>query len=217
MAKSLPKAFLPIVGVPLLVRTLRSMERSSSVSKGILIVTPGWKEYCYGLLDQYGPFRLSWVVIHGGKERQDSVHLGLTQLDKDCELVIIHDGARPFVTAGMIDRSLEMAAKVGGAVVAIPAKDTIKRVSATGVIAETLSRQELWLAQTPQTFCVPLIRKAHAWALANNVLTTDDAALVEKIGGVVKVIPGNPYNIKITTPEDLALAEMIIQSYPELC
>lgn len=217
MGKGLPKAFLPVVGVPLLVRTLRSIERSSGVSKGIVVVTPGWEEYCRGLLGQNGPFRLPWLVVHGGKERQDSVQLGLTQLDNDCELVVAHDGARPFVTAEMVDRSVEVAAEAGGAVVAVPAKDTIKRVSASGVIVETLPRQELWLAQTPQTFRVPLIREAHAWASANGVLATDDAALVEQMGGVVKIVRGDPRNIKITTPEDLLLAEMIIQTCPELC
>jgi 2-C-methyl-D-erythritol 4-phosphate cytidylyltransferase len=187
------------------------------VSKGIIVVAPGWEEYCYGLLGQYGPFRLPWVVVHGGKERQDSVRLGLTQLDNNCKLVVIHDGARPFVTAEVIDSSVEVAEEVGGAIVAIPAKDTIKRVSADGVIAETLLRQELWLAQTPQTFRVPLIREAHAWASANGVLATDDAALVETMGGVVKVVRGDARNIKITTPEDLLLAEVIIQACPDLC
>ncbi len=215
MGKDLPKAFLPVAGVPLLVRTLYSVERTPSISKGIVAITPGWKEYCQGLLDQYGPFRLPWVVIHGGKERQDSVQLGLTQLDKNCELVVIHDGARPFVRAEVIDKSVEIAAEAGGAVVAVPAKDTIKRVSAAGIISETLPRQELWLAQTPQTFRVALIREAHTWASTHNMVATDDAALLEKMGGVVKIVRGDPYNIKITTPEDLSLAELIIQSCPE--
>ncbi len=212
MGKDLPKAFLPVVGVPLLIRTLQSVERSPSVSKGIVVITPGWEEHCYGLLAQYGPFRLSWVVIHGGKERQDSVQRGLTQLDTDCELVVIHDGARPFVTTEMIDKSLEMAAEAGGAIIAIPAKDTVKRVSLAGIIVETLSRQDLWLAQTPQTFRVSLIREAHAWASASGVLATDDAALVEKMGEAVKIVRGDSRNVKITTPEDLLLAETIIRN-----
>jgi 2-C-methyl-D-erythritol 4-phosphate cytidylyltransferase len=123
---------------------------------------------------------------------------------------VIHDAARPFIAVEIIDRSIAVAAEVGGALVALPARDTIKRVDQNGSVRETVPRENLWLAQTPQTFRVPLIREAHARALTEGVRATDDAALVERLGGQVKIVPGDPLNFKITTPDDLRLAEAIV-------
>ncbi len=212
MGGELPKVFLPLAGVPILIHTLRCVEQASLVEAGVLVVPPGWQEYALALLEPYGPFRLSWQVIPGGIERQDSVRLGLSRLDPQCEVVVIHDGARPFVRPEWIEESVRIALEIGGAIVALPAQDTVKRVSCRGVIVETLPREGLWLAQTPQTFRASLIRKAHTWAHSQGILATDDASLVEKMGGEVRVVRGTSDNIKITTPEDLLLAEGILRS-----
>ena len=211
MATLLPKPFLPVAGVPLLIHTLRSLARSALITKMIVVVAPEREVFCRDLLDSYGPFDMPLRLVQGGLERQDSVRLGLAALDPDCEIVVIHDAARPLVTAEIIDRSVTAAAETGGALVAVPARDTLKRVGRDGVVVETVPRQELWLAQTPQTFQVPLIREAHARALTEGVLATDDAALVERMGGKVQVVLGDARNFKITTPEDLRLAEVLLQ------
>ena len=212
MATLLPKPFLPVAGVPLLIHTLRSLARSALITRMIVVVAPEREAFCRDLLDSYGPFGMPLRLVQGGPERQDSVRLGLAALHPDCEIVVIHDAARPLITAEIIDRSVTAAAETGGALVAVPARDTLKRVGRDGVVVETVSRQELWLAQTPQTFQVPLIREAHARALTEGVLATDDAALVERMGGKVQVVLGDARNFKITTPEDLRLAEVLLQA-----
>ena len=207
----LPKPFLSLAGIPLLIHTLRSLTRSALITKVVLVIAPEWETLGRDLLGAHGPFPVPTCIVHGGPERQDSVRCGLAALDSACEIVVIHDAVRPFITAEIIDRSVAVAAEVGGALVAIPARDTIKRVDQHGAVLETVPRQSLWLAQTPQTFRVQLIREAHARALAEGVVATDDAMLVERIGGRVKVVLGDPLNFKITTPEDLRLAEAILK------
>jgi 2-C-methyl-D-erythritol 4-phosphate cytidylyltransferase len=150
--------------------------------------------------------------MEGGAERQDSVRLALSRLDEDCEIVVIHDGARPFVRPALIDESVRAAQATGACVPVLRASDTIKRVSAAGRVIETLARAELCLTQTPQTFRAAVIRRAHAWAEANGVSGTDDAALVEGCGGEVSVIEGDPRNLKVTTPDDLLLGEAIVRA-----
>jgi len=211
MGALLPKAFLPVAGTPLFIHTLRSLVRSTLLARVVIVIAPKRESLCDEMLDSHGPFSVPVRLAQGGPERQDSVRLGLAALDVDCEVVVIHDAARPFIAAEVIDRSIAVAAEVGGALVAVPARDTIKRVSGDGVVAETLPRQGLWLAQTPQTFRVSLIREAHARAVTDGVLATDDATLVERIGGKIQVVLGDPCNLKITTPEDLLLAEAMLQ------
>ncbi len=133
---------------------------------------------------------------------------------------MIHDAARPFISAEAIQRSIDAAAEVGSAVVATPVRDTIKRADAQHTIRETVSRQDLWLAQTPQTFQVGVIRAAHRWAQQRGILGTDDATLVEQMGRLVRLVPGDALNFKITTPDDLALARAMLRTsegiWPEL-
>lgn len=212
MGAPLPKPFLSLAGSPLLMHTLRSLARSTLISKGVIVVAPEYETFCRDILHAHGPLHFPLSIVHGGPERQDSVRLGLAALDPDCEIVVIHDAARPFIAAEIIDHSIAIAAECGGALVAVPAKDTIKRVGKDGIVVETVPRQELWLAQTPQTFRVALIREAHADALRAGVVATDDAALVERLGGTVKMVPGDSRNFKITTPEDLRLAELMVQT-----
>lgn len=211
MGTALPKPFLPVAGVPLFIRTVRNLARSSLIKKIILVVTAEREDFCRTLLEESTSVATPLVLIHGGEERQDSVRLGLAALDPGCDIVVIHDAARPFVAVEIIDRSIAVAAEYGGALVAVPARDTIKRVNKEQIVVATMPREDVWLAQTPQTFRVTLIREAHLRAHALGITATDDAALLEWAGGQVKIVPGDLRNFKLTTPADLQLAESLLQ------
>ncbi len=205
-----PKPFLPVCGVPLLIHTLRSLDHSPLLSTLVVVIAPERENLCRELLQAHGPFRRAIRLSHGGPQRQDSVRLGLTALDSGCEIVVIHDAARPFISPTIIANSIRVASQAGAALVAVPAADTLKRSDSNRTVVETLPRQEVWLAQTPQTFRVELIREAHQRALAKAIRVTDDAALIEKFGGRVQIVPGERRNFKITTPDDLRLAETLL-------
>ncbi|MHB8837213.1 MAG: 2-C-methyl-D-erythritol 4-phosphate cytidylyltransferase, partial [Candidatus Methylomirabilia bacterium] len=149
-------------------------------------------------------------AVAGGRERQDSVAAGLRALPAGIDYVVIHDGARPFATAALVERVLAAARRHGAALAAVPVHDTIKRVSPDLFLDGTVDRRALWLAQTPQAFSVGLLREAHAQARAAGLEATDDAALVEALGHPVRVVPGSRLNFKITTREDLALARLLV-------
>ncbi len=216
-----PKPFLPVCGIPLLVHTLRSLDQAHLLSTLVVVVAPEREKPCRELLQVHGPFRCDIRLAHGGPQRQDSVRLGLAALDAGCDIVVIHDAARPFISPAVIHNSIRVADQVGAALVAVPVADTLKRVEKMHrpdlMVVETLPRQNVWLAQTPQTFRVELIRDAHQRALAEAIHATDDAALVEKIGGTVQIVPGKRRNFKITTPDDLRLAESLLSKYDSDC
>jgi 2-C-methyl-D-erythritol 4-phosphate cytidylyltransferase len=151
-------------------------------------------------------FKKVLKVVRGGKMRQQSVWNGLKAIRTECSIVIVHDGVRPFVTPKMIEHSIKVAEETGAAVTAVQAKDTVKR-AVKGKKVQTLPRDEIWLAQTPQTFQFPLLMKAYQKANQEEISGTDDAFLVERLGHPVTLIEGNYSNIKITTTEDLAFAE----------
>jgi len=212
MGLALPKPFLPVANVPLFIHTLRSLARSPLIRKIILVIAAEKEPLCRELLEQHRPIAVPLEITHGGAERQDSVRLGLSALESDCDIVMIHDAARPFITPELIEQSVVAAAEYGGALVAIPARDTIKRVNEELMVVATVPRQDLWLAQTPQTFRAETIRAAHSRAYALGVTATDDAALLEWAGKEVKIVPGDIQNFKITTPEDLQMAEALLQT-----
>ncbi|MCS6926691.1 MAG: 2-C-methyl-D-erythritol 4-phosphate cytidylyltransferase [Candidatus Binatia bacterium] len=211
MGAPVPKVFLPLAGVPVLIRTLQSLLHSPCIATVVIVIAPEREALCRQVLQTYAPFARPIRTVHGGAERQDSVRLGLAALDEECEIVVIHDAARPLVTPRLIEQSITVAAEHGGALVAVPVRDTVKRVAENGRVLETVSRHQLWLAQTPQTFRVPLIRAAHARAFAAGVRATDDAALVEWMGESVRVVPGDPLNVKLTTPDDWSFAEAVLK------
>ncbi len=208
----LPKPFLSVAGRPILVHTLRRFEPIEEVRRIVIVVAPEREALCRELLRTHGPWSKPIAVVHGGAERQDSVWNGLAALETDCEIVAIHDAARPFISGEAIQRSIDAAAESGSAVVAAPVRDTLKRASAQRTIYETVPRHDLWLAQTPQTFQVGVIRAAHRWAKQHGIVGTDDAALVEQMGQPVRLVPGDALNFKITTPDDLALAQAVLQA-----
>ena len=157
------------------------------------------------------PFKKISAIVPGGKERQESVFLGLQAIENKDEIVLVHDGARPFVKERYIHNLVERAANDGAAVLAVPVKDTIKRVK-EGLVDETIDREELWSIQTPQAFQLELLKDAHQRAIQDRVLGTDDASLLERQGQKVVIIEGDYDNIKITTKEDLIFAEVILSN-----
>ncbi|MGE0821998.1 MAG: 2-C-methyl-D-erythritol 4-phosphate cytidylyltransferase [Candidatus Binatia bacterium] len=210
MGTILPKPFLPLLEIPLVIHTLRNILKSSLVRKIFVVISAERDLLCREILEKYGPFPLPIRLVHGGAERQDSVRLGLEALDDESEVVAIHDAARLFITPHIFDASIQTAAEYGGAIVALPARDTVKRVTKDRRISETVPRHDLWLSQTPQTFQTPLIREAHTRAFREGFVATDDASLVEWMGKDVWIVPGIPQNFKVTTPEDLLLAEALL-------
>ena len=209
-----PKQFLPLAGRPLLLRTLDRFARVDVIRRVVVVTSAADRAECRALLDADGPRTTPAVVVEGGARRQDSVRCGLAALDAACDIVVIHDAARPFVNVETIAHSIRAAAETGAALVATPARDTLKRVGPNATVSATLSRQDVWLAQTPQTFQVDLIREAHRRAQEQGVTATDDAGLVERLGRPVRVVPGDALNFKITTRDDLILAEALLRTRP---
>ena len=205
LAAGMPKAFVPLAGVPLFVRSLHALLASRAIDRVIVVAPPDDMTNAAQLLEAGAPYRLVPQLVAGGAERQDSVRHGLAAVG-DAALVAIHDAARPFVTADTIDAAIEAAREHGAAIVAIPATDTIKLVHPDGWIEATPPRARTWLAQTPQVFRTNLIRAAHDDA-DPTAPATDDAALVERLGHRVRVVVGTADNRKITTPDDREWAE----------
>jgi len=205
-----PKVFLPLGGIPLLILTLQKFEACPQVDEILPLVPAGEIDFATEILRPYGLKKVP-RILSGGAERQDTVYSGLKAIEGDTDFVIIHDGARPFVSPELIERSLSETLRWKAVVVAVPAGDTLKEVSAEGRVLRTIDRSDLWIAQTPQSFEYGLIVQAHEKARKEGFLGTDDAALVEKLGIPVKVIEGSRFNLKITTPEDLILGEALLK------
>ncbi len=214
MGAGRPKAFLPLNGAPLLAHTLRKFEDCPSVTEILPLVPEEEVGFCSELVRNSGFQKIS-RVLPGGPERQDSVYIGL-QAASAADFVLIHDGARPFISAALIEKLLSEAERWGAVVAALPVGDTLKEVSEAGEIVRTLDRSRFWVMQTPQCFRYDLIAQAHARARKEGFLGTDDAALVERLGVPVRVFPGSRLNIKITTPEDLLLAEALLKHLQKL-
>jgi len=198
------KAFVRVGGSAMLSYSLRAIARVPAIVELVITVPRGMipaarSEVAAAALE------IPVKIAPGGAERQDSVRIALALTSVESELVIVHDAARPFAPAELFDACLAAAARAGGAIAAIPVSDTLKRV-ADGAITATVSRADLWQAQTPQAFSRALLVAAHARALADHAAATDDADLVERIGGRVEVVEGSARNFKITTPADLELA-----------
>jgi 2-C-methyl-D-erythritol 4-phosphate cytidylyltransferase len=199
------KLFAIVGGRPLLAHTLIAFDACPGVDSVVLVLSPENMERGRELVAQAGFDRVA-AVCRGGERRQDSVCNGLEAL-ASCQWVVVHDGARPLVTAELIERGLEAAKETGAAIAALPIRDTVKEVEPPGLIGRTLCRGQLWAAQTPQVFRYDILRQAHQRAQGE---ATDDAALVERLGYQVKVFEGSPRNIKVTTAADLAMVEALL-------
>jgi 2-C-methyl-D-erythritol 4-phosphate cytidylyltransferase len=199
------KVFASLAGKPLLAHVVEVFESCPAVDQIVVVLSDANLQEGRKLAGEEGSSKIV-EVCPGGDRRQDSVAEGLARLG-DCDWVVIHDGARPCVSADLIERGLSEAWETGAAIAAVPAKDTVKRVGADMLIQETPDRRSLWMAQTPQIFRRDIITKAYGDRKQD---VTDDAALVESLGSSVKVYMGAYDNIKVTTPGDLALAEHIL-------
>lgn len=206
------KQYLLLDEHPVLVHTLRRLASQPEISCIHLIVPPGEESLCRETI--IAPYQIPkiGVVLAGGKERQDSVRNGLEACGADRDdIIMIHDGVRPFFPQQMIRPLVDTAHRVGAAILAVPAQDTIKQV-VEGRVHSTLDRQLYWMAQTPQAFCFDKIYQAHQRANQMGYRGTDDASLIEWCTWPVSVLLGQPYNIKITTSADLDLARSIVQT-----
>ena len=212
MHSKIQKQFLKIQGYPVLYYSLRCFKESPLIQDIILVTGEDALSYCKEeIVKKYGFTKVS-NVIAGGKERYDSVYAGLCAC-KDCRYVLIHDGARPFITEEIIERGLEKVKETGACVVGMPSKDTIKLSDAEGYVKETPDRKCVWTIQTPQIFSYALIREAHDSIRKKDMSKiTDDAMVIEHETGVkVALAEGSYQNIKITTPEDLYIAEAFLR------
>jgi 2-C-methyl-D-erythritol 4-phosphate cytidylyltransferase len=214
MGADLPKQYLKLAGKPILFYTLKGFDRCTSITHIILTAPEADLKYCQNEI--IGPANLHKPVtlVAGGTRRQDSVYNGLNAMAAAEGVVSIHDGVRPFFSNDLINACITGANKYGACIPAIPVFDTLKRVDTNHRICATLPRDQLYMAQTPQTFRLPLIIRAHAEALRQGWQATDDASLVERMGEPVHIVQGLRENLKITTPEDLAWAEDHLKIYP---
>jgi 2-C-methyl-D-erythritol 4-phosphate cytidylyltransferase len=209
-----PKQYFPIDGVPVLLRAVRPFASHPDVAQVVVVLPPGEAErppdFLAGLVGE------ALVVVAGGRERADSVAAGLQALRTECGIVLVHDGARPFVDRSVIDAVIGHARGGHGAIAAVPVSDTIKEAVGPDptLVGRTVPRDGLWRAQTPQGFPRSMLEEAYARAGAGAGGATDEASLVEASGGIVRLVPDSPRNIKITTREDLALAEALAGARP---
>jgi 2-C-methyl-D-erythritol 4-phosphate cytidylyltransferase / 2-C-methyl-D-erythritol 2,4-cyclodiphosphate synthase len=205
------KQYLLLDGVPVLVHTLKVFQQAKVIDEIILVLPPDDVASAQEqLINKYGLTKIT-AVVAGGKERQDSVRNGFAAITGECDIVIIHDAVRPFVTKEMINQVVAAVKSFEAASVGVKAKDTIKETKKDNLVAATIPRQNLWLTQTPQAFKFDLLKKAYTAAYRDKYYGTDDASLVERIGAKVIMIEGCYENIKITTPEDLILAEALMK------
>ncbi|MFH0809586.1 MAG: 2-C-methyl-D-erythritol 4-phosphate cytidylyltransferase [Pseudomonadota bacterium] len=206
-----PKQWLPLAGRPLLSWTLAAFERCPRVTLVVLVVPGEDLDRARTEVVEPGGFSKVRYIVAGGGERQDSVGNGLRALAAERpDIVMVHDGARPLVDNDVLERAVAAALEHGAALTAVPARDTLKRVGEGGVVLGTLNRDEVWQAQTPQTFRYGLLEEAFALAAREGVRVTDEAGLVERLGRRVRVVMGSTRNFKVTTPEDMDLAEKLL-------
>ncbi|MCC6442047.1 MAG: 2-C-methyl-D-erythritol 4-phosphate cytidylyltransferase [Armatimonadetes bacterium] len=204
------KILAPLCGQPVICHTLRAFDECESVDSIVLVVNPHDRDAVEALVSRHHCQKVT-AIIDGGAERQESVWAGLKAMPQTVQWVVIHDGARPLVTPGLIEAVLEAAEDWGAAIAAVPETDTVKRIAEGRFVSETLPRKSLMRAQTPQVFDREILLEAFEKARTEGYVGTDDASLVERMDRPVAVVEGPPDNIKVTRPEDLWIAEMLLQ------
>ncbi len=210
MRSEVNKHLLPLAGKPVIVHTLLAFERCAAIDAIVLVTSVENVTAYRALIAEHSIGKVSHIAL-GGDTRQASAHNGLRAAG-ECDIVLLHDGARPLIAQREIEAIIRDAAEYGGAVVAVPAKDTTVRAR-EGFIEAQLDRSTLWQVQTPQGFKATIIREAYEAAARDGVQSTDDTGLVTRLGGTVKITPGAYANIKITTPEDLIIAEALLHTH----
>ena len=217
MNSKVQKQFLLIKGKPVLYYSLSCFQNSREIEEIIVVTGKESINFCkQEIIEAYG-FSKVKAVIPGGKERYDSVYAGLCACE-DSDYVFIHDGARPFLSNDMIRRGKEAVLDYGACVIGMPSKDTIKIADENGMVESTPSRNKVWNIQTPQIFSYTAIREAHEKARKQNMADiTDDAMVIERFGNMkIKLVEGSYENIKITTPEDIVVAEKILEKIQKI-
>lgn len=210
MRSATVKTFLAVAGLPVVVHTLRAIAACHEVTDLVLVVREEDESLLSEYIKRHGILRVSRIVP-GGRERQDSVYNAMKTLESDTDVVVVHDAVRPFAPPELFRQVIDAALSGTAAIAAVPLKDTIKTVGKDGWVHSTPERTSLMAVQTPQAFPYAVLRDAYEQAMKEGFYSTDDSALVEHIGQPVRVIQGSYENIKITTPEDLILAEYILR------
>ena len=210
MNMGINKQFIKLKDKEIIVYTLEKFYKHKNIDEIVVVVKEEEAEFFKNeIIDKYNFENIK--IAYGGKERQNSVYNGLKMLDDKCDIVLVHDGARPFISKSLIDNCIEEAKNHNAVVVGVPVKDTIKVINEDNDIVDTPERSKLWAVQTPQTFNYDILVKSYEDAFKNEFYGTDDAMLVERIGYKVKMIEGSYNNIKITTQEDLNIGNQILQ------
>jgi 2-C-methyl-D-erythritol 4-phosphate cytidylyltransferase len=214
MGGTVPKQFRLLRGKPILYYTLKTFQESGLIDSLVLAVPE--KELVNTRNDWLGKPAVVKQVVVGGEKRQDSVFNGYQALPCDTDIVLVHDGVRPFLSIEMIQETINVAEEFGVAITAIPVHDTLKQVDSSGIVQRTVDRDGLWRVQTPQAFRYDLLGEAFKKAKADSFYGTDEASLIEYFGHPVRVVDGSEWNLKITRPEDMVIGESIVEKlFPE--
>lgn len=216
MGGNTPKQYLEVGNLPVIVRTLNLFDISNLIEEVILVVDIPSLGFAREMVKEY-PLKKLKAIVPGGQERSHSVYQGLEVVNKESSLVVVHDGVRPFFTLALLERVIEKAKSKGAAIPGMPVKDTIKICNEEGLVISTPEREKLWSIQTPQAFRKDWLMEAYHQAMGEGLIATDDAGLLERIGRPVHVVKGDYENIKLTTPEDLLLAEGILKRREKSC
>lgn len=211
LCQKIPKPFVMLNDRPMIYYSLNVLSESELIDHILVVVAKDNIAYCQREIVEKYEFTKIDKIIEGGAQRQDSVYNGLKAVLPDTDLILIHDGARPFVTHQLIEETIVSAKEAGAAIVGVSPVDTIKSINGGQWIEETLARESLVMIQTPQVFNYALLKDAYEKAYQDNFYATDDALLVRRLGGMVKLVKGDYENIKITFPYDLLTAEVILK------
>ncbi len=215
MGGTVQKQFQALRGKPILHYTLKTFQESGLIDSLVLVVPKNELKNASADWLRHPP--IVEQVVMGGEKRQDSVFNGYQALPADTDIVLVHDGVRPFLSKKMIQETIQVAEKSGAVITAIPVSDTIKQVDGSGKVERTVERKGLWRVQTPQAFRYDLLGKAFRNAQKDSFYGTDEGALIEYLGQEVWVVDGSEWNLKITCPEDLVLGESIVAKlFPEI-
>lgn len=210
MKAGINKQYLVLRNKSILAHSIEVFQKSNIIDEIILVINHDEEQNCkVNVIDKYGYNKVA-KLVPGGETRQQSVYNGLMQINGRCSIILVHDGARPLVTPAIIERCIEGAKTFGAASAGVPIKETIKILDGNHFIRSTPRREDVWVTQTPQAFKMDVLVRAHLNAVTQGITGTDDAMLVEHMGLKVKMVEGDYENIKITTPEDLIIAEAIL-------
>ncbi len=204
------KQYLDLDGIPILARTIMAFNACSEIDQIHIVIPESDIRFCKQNILSCIRMQKPVMMVAGGKERQHSVYNGLLAIKDKTSLVVIHDGVRPFISSQDISVCIEGAKQFGACIMGVPVQETLKKsIPEEYYIEKTIDRKGVWLAQTPQAFSYELIVNAHRAAIKDGFIGTDDALLLERIGRPVRIVKGNKFNIKITTPDDLLFAEVL--------